>query len=63
MPKHEIPDIAVTAIYAFLGVLREHMSAEEILHLFRPTAVKGALQFLERLEEDKNALRNNRTDT
>ena len=57
----EIPDVVVTAVWAFLEVLRERITDEAILHLLRPEAVRRVLEFL--AQQDEDVKRNNRADT
>ena len=46
MEEEKIPDVAVVAVWAFLGVLRERISDDAILHVLRPEAVRKVLEFL-----------------
>jgi hypothetical protein len=61
MSDQEIPDFAVTAVWAFIEVLREKLSDEAIQHLLRPEAVSRVINFL--AQQDKDVQQNNRADT
>jgi hypothetical protein len=61
MEEEKIPDVALVAVWAFLGVLRERISDNAILHVLRPEVVRKVLEFL--AQQDDAVRRTNRADT